>query len=44
MTSSFRPNLRKLMRTSERFFELYVYIYSQVIRSHTAILWKPPWA
>jgi ubiquinone/menaquinone biosynthesis C-methylase UbiE len=42
-TSSFKPNMRRLMRTGERIFELYVYIYSQVVRSHTAILWKPPW-
>ncbi len=41
-TSSFKPDIAPLLRT-DRYFELYVYLYSQVVRSHTAILYKPVW-
>jgi ubiquinone/menaquinone biosynthesis C-methylase UbiE len=41
-TSSFGPRIGRLMR-SNQVFELYVNIYGVVVRSHTAILWRPPW-
>ena len=42
-TSSFKPGISRLLRTKRRVYELFVFIYSMVIRTHTAVLWKPPW-
>ncbi len=42
-TSSFEKEIMDLLRTRRRYFELYVGMFSQVVRTHSAILWKPPW-
>ncbi len=42
-TSSFEKEVMGLLRTRRRYFELYVGMFSQVVRTHTAILGKPPW-
>jgi ubiquinone/menaquinone biosynthesis C-methylase UbiE len=42
-TSSFDPNVLRLGRKAERYFEFYTYTYSQLVRAHVAVLSKPLW-
>ena len=42
-TTSFGPDVTHLLRTKKLYFELYVRIFSQVLRNHSAILGKPLW-
>ncbi len=43
-TSSFKPDLISLSRDPKLYFEFYTYTYSQVVRTHVAVLSKPDWA
>jgi len=42
-TGSLQPDVVRLSKSQKRYFEFYVYTYSQILRSHVAVLAKPLW-